>query len=193
MNGLIDFIKKNPEMINALAAVCALFVSILSIFLTVRTLRLQRIHNFKSVSPIASLLAADYEGELEVAIRNTGIGPLIIKRFTVNYGEQKNDTIIGLMPELPDGIYWTTFSPNVEGRCIPPNQDITIFKLNGDPSDEAFASFRDKVRGVLSKLTVEVEYKDIYGRTMDLEKRDLKWFARNLVEQDSLTNIKDRS
>jgi len=66
---LIDLIKNYPAQINAFSAVCALFVSALSIFFTIRTLRLQRIHNFKSLTPIANVLANDYENQLEVRIR----------------------------------------------------------------------------------------------------------------------------
>ncbi|MDQ3803166.1 MAG: hypothetical protein M3416_04855 [Acidobacteriota bacterium] len=181
MDELINLIKSHPDQINALAAVCALFVSLLSIILTLRTLRLQRIHNFKSLTPIANILTADYENELRVTIRNTGVGPLIVERFTASDGVQEKDNIVCLMPPLPEGIYWATFSPNIEGRCIPPTQDLVIIKLSGDPGDGTFASFRDEVRLALSKLTVTLEYQDIYDRRMPPKHTDLKWFARNLA------------
>ena len=178
MNELIDLIKNYPDQIYALAAVCALLVSFLSIIFTLRALRLQRIHNYKSLTPIANILTADYENELAVTIRNTGVGPLLVERFTVSDGEQKEDNVVCLMPQLPEGIYWTTFSPNIEGRCIPPNQDLVIIKLNGNSSDKAFASFRDEVRLALSRLTVTLEYQDIYDRRMPPKQRKLDWFAR---------------
>src|SRR5215210_5687660 len=106
MDKLIELIGTHPDQINAFAAVCALFVSLLSIILTLRALRLQRIHNFKSLTPIASILAADYENELEVTIRNTGVGPLIVKRLQVHGGEEEKDNVHCLMPRPPKGMYW---------------------------------------------------------------------------------------
>ena len=182
MGRLIDLIKNYPAQINAFSAVCALFVSGLSIFFTIRTLRLQRIHNFKSLTPIANVLANDYENQLEVRIRNTGIGPLILKRFTASDGKQEKADIISWMPALPNGISWSDFSSYIEGHCIPPNQDVVMIQLSGDPEDMHFASFRDEVRRVLSVLTVTVEYNDIYDRRMPTEQRSLMWFARNLSD-----------
>jgi hypothetical protein len=68
MTRLIDLVKNYPNQINAFAAVCALFVSFLSIIFTVIALWLQRIHNFKSLTPIANVFANDYENQLEVKI-----------------------------------------------------------------------------------------------------------------------------
>jgi hypothetical protein len=155
-------------------------VSFLSVWLTFKTLRLQREHNFKSLTPIGSILTADYENELAVTIRNTGVGPLIVEHLTVSGGEQEVDNLLALMPPLPRGTYWTTFSPNIEGRCVPPDQDLTLLKLNGDPGNKAFAQFRDQVRLALSQLTVTLGYKDIYDRSLPPKSKQLEWFARNL-------------
>jgi len=190
MDKLVDLIKSHPEQINALAAVCALFVSFLSILLTVYTLWLQRRHNFKSLTPIASITVGDYEDNLEVRLRNSGIGPLIIERFTASDGNQERDDIISWMPSLPEETYWSAFTANIDGRCIPPNQDVLLIQLNGDANDGKFALFRDEVRHALSRLTIKVEYRDIYDRKMPIKQRDLKWFARHLPEQDMLTSQK---
>jgi hypothetical protein len=187
MDKLIDLIKSHPEQINALAAVCALFVSFLSILLTFLTLRLQRIHNFKSLTPIGSILISDYENELEVKIKNTGVGPLIIEQFSASDGNHEEQNIISWMPQLPEGIYWTIFINFIEGRCIPPGQDLIVIQLNGDPDDKVFTSVRDKVRYALSTLVVNVEYKDIYDRKMSPAQRNLNWFARHLAELDAQT------
>jgi hypothetical protein len=178
MNDLVDLIKSHPDQINALAAICALLVSFLSIVLTVFTVRLQRIHNFKSLTPIADILTADYEDNLQVTIRNTGVGPLIVEQFTVTGGDEEQDNVVCLMPQLPQGIYWNTFSPNIEGRCVPPTQDLIIIRLSGEATDPSFAQFRDRVRLELSKLTVTLRYRDIYDRRMPVKQKRLDWFAR---------------
>src|SRR2546423_9420200 len=191
MDKLVDLIKNHPEQINALAAVCALFVSFLSILLTVYTSWLQRRHNFKSLTPIASIPVGDYEDRLEVKLRHPGVAPLIVERFTASDENQQESNIISWMPELPKGIYWRTFTSDIDGLCIPPNQDAVLVQLAGDSDDEDFALFRDEVRRALSRLTVRVEYKDIYGRRMPTKQRDLKHFARLLPEEDTQTSKED--
>ena len=171
---------------------CALIVSFLSILLASYTAWLQRRHNFKSLTPIASIPYGDYEDTLEVRLRNTGVGPLIVKRFTATEGTQQKNNIISWMPELPEGIYWRTFTSDVEGLCIPPNEDAILVQLIGDPEEQNFARFRDEVRRALSRLSVTVEYKDIYDRKMPKKQRSLKWFARHLSEQDTVKSKEKR-
>lgn len=77
MEALIEFLKAHPDQAGAFAAVSALFVSFISILLAVAALWMQRRHNYKSLTPIASLPIGDYENSLEVKLRNTGVGPLI--------------------------------------------------------------------------------------------------------------------
>jgi hypothetical protein len=178
MRNLFDLIRSYPDQINALVAICALFVSFLSIVLTLFTLRLQRIHNFKSLTPIADILTADYENLLQLTIRNTGVGPLIVERFTVTGGEQEEDNVLCLMPELPPGLHWSDFSQNIEGRCVPSTQDLILLQLSGDPTDMSFAEFRESVRRELGKLTATLHYKDIYDRRMPAKQKKLNWFAR---------------
>ncbi|HEY1403298.1 MAG TPA: hypothetical protein VGB05_04165 [Pyrinomonadaceae bacterium] len=187
---LVKLIKENPDQINALAAVCALLISFLSILLTFIALSLQRQHNFKSVTPIASILIGDFEDNLHVTLKNTGIGPAIIEQFRVFYEKEEKDNIISWMPISPMGINWANFTPNIDGRSITPNESLIVLQLIGNPSDEEFAAFRDDVRRALKGLTVSLLYKDIYDRRMPIEQRDLKWFARNLAEED-LVIIKD--
>lgn len=61
-----------------------------------------------------------------------------------------------------------------------------IIELNGDEDDMTCAAFRDQVRRAISALTITVEYKDIYGRSISNKVRDLKWFGRHF-DGDQLT------
>jgi hypothetical protein len=181
---LVKLVKEHPDQINAFVAICALLVSFLSILLTFIALWLQRRHNFKSVAPIASILVGDFENKLQVTLKNTGIGPLVIEKFRVSGPMGEMDDIISWMPESSTGIHWGTFTANIDGRSVSPNESVIILQLAGDPDDEEFAAFRDDVRRALSKLTATLEYKDIYDRNMLIKQRDLKWFARNLEGED---------
>jgi hypothetical protein len=166
--------------VNAFAAVSALGVSFLSIMLTALTLWMQRVHNFKSVIPIAHISVSDYENQITVKLKNNGIGPMIIEQFIVSDGQKEKDDIISWMPDLPNGLFWNTFRGNPAGVAIPSNEEMIMIQLLGDPSDRKFSEFRNQVRHALSRLTVRVKYKDIYGRRMPIEERTLTWFGRNL-------------
>ena len=179
MDALLEYITTHPDQVNAFAAVSALFVSFVSIVLTVLTLWMQRVHNFKSVTPIAHSTVSDYEDKVSVGLKNNGIGPMIIEQFTVSDGQKEKDDIISWMPDLPIDIFWDTYRGSSDGLPIPSNEETVMIRLVADPKDNRFSVFRDQVRRVLSRLTVRVKYKDIYGRRMPLEERSLTWFGRH--------------
>ena len=54
--------------------------------------RLQRWHNFKSVTPIAIFGKRDYEDLLEVTLKNVGIAPLHVKLGSIKKGTRKRGT-----------------------------------------------------------------------------------------------------
>lgn len=180
MNVLIEFLKNHPNQASAFAAVSALLVSFVSILLTIVSLWIQRRHNFKSLKPIASLPVGDYENLIEVKLRNTGVGPLIVEKFTACDGCETKNNLISFMPEAPPEIYWDTFYDELDGLCVPPNEIANIIKLSGDINSGAFISFRDEVRDVLRNISIKVQYKDIYDRKMPCKSRDLEWFGRHI-------------
>jgi hypothetical protein len=114
-----------------------------------------------------------------VEIRNAGTGPLIITGFeaTDKDGHSAED-LIGLMPELPKGIYWDTFFANLKVFSIIPSQSLILLKFSGKVEDPKYCEVRDIIRKRLSEIEITLTYRDIYGREMPKEHKDLKWFAR---------------
>ena len=158
MDPIIDLIRNHPDQVNALAALSALFVSFLSIVLTVWALWLQRRHHFKSLTPIANISYGDYENLLLVKLKNSGVGSLIIESVTVSRGEEHKGNVIDW---LPHDLTYSDFNSKLAGACISPNQEIVMLRFSGDNSDPDFRSSRDRVRDALSKLHVNVSYRDI--------------------------------
>ena len=177
---IVELICQDPNVASTIAAFLAVVVALISIMLTTVSLWLQRRHNFKSVTPIANISLSDYENNIAVKIRNSGTGPLIIKRLTVTQqdGPSAKD-IVSLMPDLSDGVMWTTFFSNTEDFAITPTNSITLIQLVADDVSEKFSTARDMVRNSLSKLELTLEYQDIYGRWMPKKTRDLRWFGRH--------------
>ncbi len=179
MTGLIEFLKENPDLANAIIATIALVVSFISVLLTVVSLYLTRQHNYKSLTPIASIPVSDYEDKVAVKIKNTGVGPLVIETFRATRGERTEDDLVSLMPDLPKGMLWDTFFDDLDGACIPPGEQLEVLQLSGDLGDKRFGQARDACRKALAETTVVLTYKDIYGRRMPVVTKSLRWFGRH--------------
>jgi hypothetical protein len=123
---------------------------------------------------------------LFVKLKNNGIGPLLVTRFIASNGNENRKDIISWMPDLPEGMFWSTFCSTLDGACIAPDGEIVLIKLTGDPEDKTFAATRDEVRKAFSKLTIRLEYTDIYNRKMPEKERNLSWFSRHFAEPDEL-------
>jgi hypothetical protein len=190
MDKLVSLFRDYPNQISALVALCALLasllVSLLSIRFTVHALRLQREHNFKTLTPIASIITGNYEDNIEVKVRNTGVGPLIVEEFRSRAASDLTQAKADLISWMPNNneILYTTFTYSIDGRCIPPNAELILIQLQGDPDDKQFAAFRDKVRTILSGLLVTLKYKDLYDRQMPTQERHLARFGKNFAALD---------
>jgi len=183
MKDIFDFLAAKHDLVAAITAVAALFVSAVSIVLAIFNMTTQRTHNRKSLMPIAHVRLGDYENRIFVRLHNDGIGPMVISRVTVSKPgskAKKQASLIAFMPDLPAGILWTTSVADLAGWALAADKDITLLMLEGDPADAKFVSARQSIRQALSELKIEVKYHDIYGTRMPRAVRDLQWFAGNV-------------
>jgi hypothetical protein len=169
------------NLVTAITAVAALAVSLLSIVLSVCTMAMQRKHNRRSVMPIGHISVGDYEDHLFVTLRNDGVGPMLIEQVLVTaVGGESKTALIEFMPNLPNGIFWTTFVADISTRALPAGKDIKLISLEGGLHNEKFCKARDSVRATLRNLKVEVAYRNVYGDKMPVATRNLDWFGRNI-------------
>jgi hypothetical protein len=183
MDDLVAFLTAKHDLVAAITAVAALIVSTISILLAIFNMTTQRTHNRKSLMPIAHVRLGDYESRLFVELHNDGIGPMVIDNIAVSKSRgwsKKQTSFLGLLPELPPGILWSTFVTDLSGRALSAGKDITILLLEGDPTDQKFLAARQSVRQALADLQIVVKYRDIYGHKMPAAKRNLDWFAQNV-------------
>jgi hypothetical protein len=186
MYSLISLLKSDPNAANALgalagaaAAFLALFVSALSVWISIASNRNQRRHNELSVRPLAEISVADFEDRLSVQLHNNGTGPLLVSTLRVYFGDDHKDAIIDWMPALIDGRPWTTFTPSIDGRSVRAGDTLTLLELTQGEEDEGFADVRSQVRSALSSLSLELQYTDIYENQLPGYQRDLTWFGRH--------------
>lgn len=180
MSDSIKYLLEHPDKVTAIIAVLAFFVSGLSLFLTFRSISLQKKHNQLSVRPICWLALRDYENELRVEIQNSGTGPMIIQRLEVS--KKGEDDVKGnVIDWLRTDAEWNTFISVFENRGLAAGSRLPILIYDGDHEDADFADKRDSVREELSQLNVRIFFTDIYNSKLKEFSRDLKWFQRNLM------------
>lgn len=188
LNELFVMLTKDANATNAVAAVAsavaatlALFVSALAVYVSHVTLKHQRRHNVLSVRPIPIVTVADYEDSVRVKIRNHGSGPMVVKQVQVGDGASTKESLVEWMPDLPVGTVWANFVGPVTDRGLLPGSEIVLLQLDGEEEDEVFAQARNSVRDTLARLTVVVDYTDIYESKFNRYTRDLTWFGRHRI------------
>ncbi len=185
MTELIALLKSDTNAANAFgalasaaAALLALFVSAISVLISVRAMGAQQKHNELSVRPLAEVTVADYENSLRVKLRNNGTGPMIITGIDVSNGERRKKCVLEWMPPLPKGRHWNTFSHELIDRTLQPGSEIILLELTEYDGEQRFPTCREEVRAALAPLTVSVSYTDIYNKAMPVRVKPLSWFGR---------------
>ena len=186
MGALIAFLKSDANAANAFgalasaaAAFLALFVSAVSVCISIWAVRSERRHNELSVRPLAEITVADYENSLRVKLCNHGIGPMIVTNLTVSDGRTSKPTLIAWMPVLPNCRHWTNFTGQISDRTLTPGGELILLELTEAEGELDFASSRDLARCVLATLSVNVDYTNIYNTVMPARRKSLSWFGRH--------------
>jgi hypothetical protein len=190
MAEIFAFLKSNADVTNAAAAlagvlisVAALVVSIASIFIAVRTLKHQRVHDVLSVRPIPMLATVDLEDRISVNLRNNGIGPMFIRRLHAEDGAARQDYLRLFLPALPAGVLWSTYAGKIEDMSLAAGEQVTLLELTGQEATTGFAAFRDNCRRALAPLSIVVDYTDVYGTSFANYRESLAWYGRTRGER----------
>lgn len=170
-----DILNKSDVFISLLS----LGVAVLSMAFGIIALLIQRSHNKKSVMPLGFISLADYENRLCIKVTNNGTGPMIIEKVSTFQTKNKSNAM-----EYPVDwfanmkIVWSTYRKSLENFTIAANSHSELLEYVVNEHNENPEELRNQIRGILSELTICVEYKDIYGKRYVM-KRELNWFARN--------------
>jgi len=163
-------------------AFCALLISVVSIYLTLQALKVQKQHNLKSVKPIGRLTAGDYEDDIYISIVNEGVGPLIIKELKVSDGRITALSLIDIVPEhINSQVIWTDFAANFVERAIKSGDRLYLLRKTFDETEKQKGDnekTRTTLRRFFQHLTLELTYIDIYDVQYKVERR-FDWFGRH--------------
>jgi len=170
---VIEWVSRNASVI---VAICAAMISLISLGVAVKALKMQRVHNYLSVRPIAHFSRGDYEDCVFVKLKNYGAGPLLIDSFIVQSAQSTYMRMIDAFASLAEEITWDTFTDTIDGRALAPNKEFVLIKATFDPSQD---DVKAKIRSALAKMTLQLSYKDIYGRSQPKITEPLSWFSRH--------------
>lgn len=163
---------------NSVVAVSSIVIAVLSLVVSVRALYLQNEHERKSVMPIGWINLANYENEIEIAIMNNGIGPMIISdiiTFNRVTGEKKGCPI-DWFSNCDHGIVFDTYHTNLGKHAIKAGTKIILLKYSVDTSVTSEIEKAKYIRETLKDLTLEICFHDIYDKSYRIKKQ-LDWFG----------------
>jgi hypothetical protein len=120
------------------------------------------------VRPLISILVGDYEEQIQVKLKNAGLGPLMIKEIFIFSPNNSNGckNLIDLMPKHPEGLPWRDFVFKIEGRVIAVGAELNLLELTGEPGNILFEDFKKRVRYNLKDVVIQIAYTDIYENEM---------------------------
>ncbi|MGE0674102.1 MAG: hypothetical protein AB7O64_13695 [Methylibium sp.] len=188
LDTLFETLVAKPDVANAVAAIgsavlaaAACLISLVSLYVSHRTAKHQETHDRMSVRPLVYIGVGDYENRIYVKIQNNGVGPLILKRITIDGASEPDKPLIHAMPKLPPMAAWTNFVEDISSRSVPPGGEVFLVDLeeSSSVSRAYFTLARDSVRVTLGTLTIKVEYTDIYEQHLPVAVRKLSWFHRH--------------
>ncbi|PWK72556.1 hypothetical protein LX99_04414 [Mucilaginibacter oryzae] len=159
-----------------MAVALSLVVSFLALLATYYQAHIQRIHNQKSVKPLAQIDLEDRDGVLFVHVQNNGVGPMIVDKLIFTREGKQYHQIQDCLNIDPTWYYHVSVT-DTNKKILIPGGFLQVFSETLDPIDnqERLALFRKK----LSTLHLKVEGCDIYDNRINIEK-SLRWFARHL-------------
>lgn len=152
----------------------ALIISLLALLATFYQLYLQRVHNEKSLKPLAQIDLMDRDKLLYVHIQNNGVGPLVVEKLAFVKDDKRYHNIEHCLSLSPRSYQHILITESVK-KVVLAGGYIEVFSKQF--SEEDTHEKMDDVRQQLASLKLKVEGRDIYSNKVTVE-RDLIWFIR---------------
>ena len=196
MEGITVYVASEANWFDIITTVLTIAVSLIAIWISLRTYKSQIIHDRNSVRPIIDIVIGYYEDDLFVKLRNSGVGPAIVKQLVCSCDEEETSSLISLIPisyeckvgtELihVDFSEFTDYVESIDGRAIAPNSEIILLRLQNQSYKKVHI-----LRKILKDVTVKVQYSDIYDSQIWESIRLLSEFSEPSIALYSLLGDK---
>ncbi|WP_420386590.1 hypothetical protein [Roseivirga sp.] len=182
-----EFIESYWEVI---IAVSALLVSVVSVYFNSKALKIQRIHNQKSVTPIPKILINDHSNYLCVFLKNVGVGPLIIEKMVVSNRVEglSGNTLYEIMPKCPKNISWSRYLASYRPKrtTLSQNESMPLLEIFIDKQNQAEIDFQKEIREILKGTEIRLKYCDVYQYEEPSDySTQLTYFSRDFSEVET--------
>lgn len=169
MQEALAMIQNNAETIIAL---CALFVSITSIAIGFFELHSQQKHNRLSVRPIGKIGLRTVEDKIEIEIRNDGTGPMLCSNIKIyEYALDEMDNLRDAIPILQERPEWVEINTGTQ-FAIGAGERKILLRISADHVSPEYYRYCDRILDSLEKITMEIEYHDIYDQHIGTLRRE---------------------
>lgn len=155
------------------------FISVISLFLAIYSLKSQRKHNFNSVRPIGVVHLSSTSDSLSIEIRNKGTGPMYINSLKCVLGEKAENNIVYLIPNELLKIVEVNCHTKPGGEWLSPEESFMIFSAKNykDMSGEAIS----EIKKYLKETKMTLIYTDIYEKEHKPFERDLEFLGLKII------------
>ena len=126
---------------------------------------MQNEHNVKSVQPIAYIACKQIGNSITVEVRNYGLATMILNEIIVTNKNSVNEKYDALYKVFPSDIRIDNYCIDINGRAIAVDKYITLVDFKNLKEHDI-----SRIRNILGKYTIKIEYKDIYDRIYTKEK-----------------------
>jgi hypothetical protein len=159
-----------------LLSILAFFVAVIALFTSIWQGIIARTHNRKSVRPIPDLYLGNFINQVQICVRNYGIGPLLVKNFSVSGSGKQADSIVEIVCSPPNDFPWANYSCSTQ-FTISAGEEKEMLRFELPKIENRHCNtFLIQLKSELSKLVVEFDYEDIYGKQQHFT-HDLTWYA----------------
>jgi uncharacterized membrane protein len=166
---------------GTLNPIFALLNLIVLTYLTIKIVDIEHERNQFTLQELARPLGdiiteRDPEG-LNIRFRNCGLGPLKVKKITINYDGKEYDTFEDILPTVPSGkkAVWSFWQLHPEDEAIIPKEsEYSLVKIENKSKDGSLKDHMSLVYKILRQSKVTITYTDMYDRLMPVTSVDYK-------------------
>jgi hypothetical protein len=155
----------------------SLAVAIIALVFTLRSVKLQQVHNQNSIKPVCFIRAVDIVDVVRVAILNQGNGPMLITKLVLintenaSVAENIRDILSEKIAKKTEGRRMFTTAVTKD-RVLRVGEELSFvsLKFSENVDENEFNEIKDQLRKELRNITVKIEYECLYGLKMCYEK-----------------------
>lgn len=155
-SNIISYKKLNAEVLLALIAV---LISFSTLFVYLYQSSLMKTQQKMSVWPHLTFGPSRSEDQLVINLINKGVGPAIIKKFTIKFNDNQINGIHEIMNFIPDTLQSEfQYSSIRSGQVLMAAESINLFQVNNPKTIKYLLQLTQE-----GKIYIEICYCSIYN------------------------------